>query len=362
MNEWLHALRQCGERGLDAVLVTVLSGTGSTPRDAGARMVVTVDAIHGTIGGGELEYQAIDVARTLLRSSAEKQTRRFPLGASLGQVCGGAANLAFERVPAGAAWVRALAELEAAGTPCVLATPAGEDAAGRLIVGAESCWGSLGDAARDARAVALAREMLARGEENPQVAALDGDARVVLEPVRPVDLEIVLFGAGHVGRALARVLGTLPCRVRWIDGRASEFPSKVAGNIHVVVTDAPLDEVGRSREGAFFLVLTHSHALDFELVEAILKRGDFAYCGMIGSATKRRTFENGLAKHGIRPEMLARFTCPIGVPTIKGKEPATIAVAVAAQLLELRERGAATASTGRFEGGEACSNLPARRA
>ncbi len=87
--------------------------------------------------------------------------------------------------------------------------------------------------------------------------------------------------------------------------------------------------------------MTHSHALDLELVEAILRRHDFAYCGMIGSQTKRRTFENGLAKHGVPPEALARFTCPIGIPGIKGKEPGSIAVAVTAQLLELRERGVA---------------------
>jgi xanthine dehydrogenase accessory factor len=359
MNDWLHALRQCGERGLDAVLVTVRSGTGSTPRDAGARMVVTVDAIHGTIGGGELEYQAIDVGRTLLRSSGASQTRRFPLGASLGQVCGGAANLAFERVPAGADWVRALAQLETDGTPCVLVTPAAPDAAGRLIVDDRHCWGGLGEAADDAKAAALARELLSRGGEGSEVAALGGEARVILEPVLPVDFEVVLFGAGHVGRALARVLGTLACRVRWVDSRAHEFPPEVAANVRLVVTDAPLDEVGRARTGAYFLVLTHSHALDFGLVEAILKRGDFAYCGMIGSATKRRTLENGLAKHGIPPATLARFTCPIGVPSIKGKEPATIAIAVAAQLLELRERGTAA---GRDEGREPCSRAPARRA
>jgi xanthine dehydrogenase accessory factor len=356
MNDWLHALRQCADRGMEAVLVTVQSGTGSTPRDAGAKMVVTADAIHGTVGGGELEYQAIDVARKLLRSSAGKHTRRFPLGAELGQVCGGAANLVFEPVPAGADWVKALAEREAAGMPCIVVTPAAPDADGRLIVTAEETWGSLGAAVSDDRATAVAREVLGRGDDVPRVVALDGDVRVVLDAVRPIDFEVVLFGAGHVGRALARVLGTLPCRVRWVDGRAAEFPREIPANVRAVVTEAALDEVAAAQPGTYFLVLTHSHALDFELVEAILKRGDFGYCGMIGSATKRRTFENGLAKHGVPAAALARFTCPIGVPTIRGKEPSTIAVAVAAQLLELRERGAGAA------GREACNEPPVRRA
>jgi xanthine dehydrogenase accessory factor len=136
-----------------------------------------------------------------------------------------------------------------------------------------------------------------------------------------------------------RVLGTLACRVTWVDSRAAEFSSEVPDNVRVALTDAPVAEVSAARPGSCFLVMTHSHALDLELVEAILKRGDFAYCGMIGSQTKRRTFENGLAKRGVPPEALARFTCPIGIASIKGKEPGSIAVGVAAQLLELRSRG-----------------------
>jgi xanthine dehydrogenase accessory factor len=152
---------------------------------------------------------------------------------------------------------------------------------------------------------------------------------------------VYLFGAGHVGRAIARVLGVAPCRVTWVDGRAHEFPGEVAPNVRTVVTEAAVAESKRAPAGSYFLVMTHSHALDFELVEAILRRGDFAYCGMIGSGTKRRTFETGLAKHGLGPDALARFSCPIGIPGIKGKEPGAIAIAVAAELLQLRERSAA---------------------
>jgi xanthine dehydrogenase accessory factor len=347
MNEWLHALAQCGERGLDSVLVRVLSGKGSTPRDAGAKMVVTVDAVHGTIGGGELEYRALEIARGLLRTPGDRQTRRFPLGASLGQICGGAAELSFERVPADAAWVRALAQRLAEGLPSVLVTPTAADDSGCLIVDASGAtWGGLGEARRDRRAAALAGEMLAQREATARLDAAEDDRPVLLEAVRPVDFEIVLFGAGHVGRALARVLGTLPCRVTWVDARADEFPRDLPPNARKVATGAALHVVRDASPGAYFLVMTHSHALDFELVEAILRRGDFGYCGMIGSATKRRTFENGLTKKGVPAAALARFTCPIGVPTIKGKEPATIAIAVAAQLLELRERQVAGATAG----------------
>ena len=339
MTDWLHTLQRVGERGLDAVLVTVTSGQGSTPRDAGAKMLVTVDGIHGTVGGGELEFQATEVARSLLRATGGKEGRRFPLGADLGQFCGGAANLIFERIPPGVEWVQLLAEWQQAGEACVLATSATGE--GRMLVRANAAWGSLGSDAADAAVLETARRLLAQGEDAPRLVTLDDGAAVLLEPLRPSDFHVVLFGAGHVGRALVRVLGTLPCRVAWVDARAAEFPREVPDNVRVALTDAPLGEVSAARPGSYFLVMTHSHALDLELVEAILRRHDFAYCGMIGSQTKRRTFENGLAKHGVPPEALARFTCPIGIPGIKGKEPGSIAVAVTAQLLELRERGVA---------------------
>jgi xanthine dehydrogenase accessory factor len=340
MTDWLQALRRIGERGLDAVLVTVLSGKGSTPRDAGAKMVVAIDGVHGTIGGGELEYQALDLARGMLRASGERQTKRFPLGAALGQVCGGAANLAFERVPAGAEWVGVAAGRHEAGEACVAVTPAGARDDGHLVVTAHASWGSLGNDVRDARAIAAARECLGAGQTTPQALPLDDEVTAVFEVLRPLDFHVVVFGAGHVGRALVRVLGTLPCRVTWVDGRAEEFPADVPANVGTVVTDAAVAEAGRAAPGSCFLVMTHSHALDFELVETILRRGDFAYCGMIGSATKRKTFENGLAKHGVPAAALARFTCPIGIPGIKGKEPSAIAIAVAAELLQLRGRAA----------------------
>jgi xanthine dehydrogenase accessory factor len=221
-----------------------------------------------------------------------------------------------------------------------MVTPGGEHDDGHLLVSGSATWGTVGSGERDTNAIDAARKLLVADESAPRALPLGDGATAMFEALRPVDFHVVLFGAGHVGRALARVLGVVPCRVTWIDGRAHEFPSEVPANARVVVTDGALAEAAQAPGGSYFLVMTHSHALDFELVEAILRRGDFAYCGMIGSATKRRTFENGLAKHGVSAATLARFTCPIGIPGIKGKEPGAIAVAVAAELLELRERAA----------------------
>ncbi|MCC6474385.1 MAG: xanthine dehydrogenase accessory protein XdhC [Burkholderiales bacterium] len=336
MRDWVEALQRLGREGQDAVLVTLASGKGSTPREAGAKMLVTGDAIRGSIGGGEAEFQAVSMARELLASTDARRARRYRLGTSFGQNCGGIADLAFERVPAGAQWVAVLADWVGAGRACVLATPAGEapeDA--RLVIEASAHHGTLGDGARDERAIDQGRRMLAARDRTCRLVPIDADLEARFELVEPLDFAIVLFGAGHVGRALARVLGAVQARITWVDSRAHEFPRDVPENVRVVLTDAPLEQVPAAGPGSWFLVATHSHALDLDLVEAILRRDDFAFCGMLGSATKRRTFEAGLAKRGVRD--LARLVCPVGIPSLSGKDPGTIAVAIAAQLLQERE-------------------------
>ena len=146
---------------------------------------------------------------------------------------------------------------------------------------------------------------------------------------------IVLFGAGHVGQALVRALTPLPCRVRWLDSRPGLFPAKLDATIEAetipdpaAITTDPSDLV---------LVMTHSHALDLAIVEVRLRAMDFAWLGLIGSATKRRRFESQLRASGILPERLERLVCPIGLASIRGKEPAVIAASVTAQLLTVSE-------------------------
>ena len=342
MSQWVQALHRIGAQGLTAVMVTIASGKGSTPREAGAKMVVTLDALHGTIGGGDVEFQAIEIAREMLRETDARRSKRFPLGASFGQYCGGAANLAFELVPAGAEWVGLLCGWLEAGHTCVMVTPAQDvGIGGRLFVRAGDSYGTLGSPERDAGTISAARGMLGGTAPAVTFAAIAGGADALFERVEPVGFNVVLFGAGHVGRALARVLGTVAARITWVDGRANEFPRDVPENARAVLSDAPLTEVSAARPGSYFLVMTHSHALDLDIVEAILRRGDFAFCGMIGSDTKRRTFITGLGKRGLGAAALARFTCPIGIASLTGKDPGTIAVAVAAQLLENWERASA---------------------
>ncbi|UEM23645.1 xanthine dehydrogenase accessory protein XdhC [Skermanella mucosa] len=145
---------------------------------------------------------------------------------------------------------------------------------------------------------------------------------------------VLLFGAGHVGKAIASALAPLPLDMLWIDGRAEEFPQAMPGTtVRRVVTEAPLDMVAEAPPGSSYLVLTHLHALDFQITEAVLRRGDFAYAGLIGSATKRRRFERTFTAHGGDPGVLDRLTCPIGSALHRDKRPEVIAALVAAELL-----------------------------
>ncbi len=168
----------------------------------------------------------------------------------------------------------------------------------------------------------------------------------------------MLFGASHAAAALTRVLATLPCRVRWIDGRDAPFPPAEAlagiGNLTVEARDAPELAVAEAAPHTYFVVMTHDHAFDFVLAQHILRRGDYAYFGMIGSRTKRLQFDQRLAASGIDPAQTARMRCPIGVEGILDKAPETIAISVAAQLLQVVDSHAAPA---RAEGAAASPQI-----
>lgn len=364
MKTWADAIAAAARTGADCVSVTVAAVRGSTPREAGAKMVVTRDAVVDTIGGGGLELSCIERARGMLAPDAPPtQLVRFPLGPGLGQCCGGVATMLFERIPAAAA-ARIARSLERAlaGAPVAIVSGAeGPCAGGKLVVTAHDAAGSLGAAALDAAAIDAARACL--GAAAPTAALVPigpaSEANLILvELVTPGDFNVVLFGAGHVGRALVDVLAGVDCRVTWVDPRADAFPRAVPASVRAVAAAAPELEVDRAPPGAFFLVMTHSHPLDFELCERVLKRGDFAFCGLIGSTPKRNRFLKYLALEGVPAAALARLTCPIGIPGIAGKRPATIAVAAAAQLLQARE---AIAAGARPVAGEARRGAAPRR-
>jgi len=247
-------------------------------------------------------------------------------------------------------WLEALRQARRDGEACVLVTVASADgstprAAGtKMAVFADRFAGTVGGGNLEYRAQAIAREMLAQGATVTALQAFPlgpalgqccgGNTTLLFEPIRPPATTLMLFGAGHVGQALAGVLGDLPFRVLWVDSRAELFPDLVAANVRIVHTDQPAAEVDAAPPGAFYLVMTHSHDVDLSLVEAVLRRGDAGFLGVIGSASKRARFERRLAKVGLDA---SRLVCPIGIEGVRDKHPKAIAVSAAAQLLRAAE-------------------------
>jgi xanthine dehydrogenase accessory factor len=146
-----------------------------------------------------------------------------------------------------------------------------------------------------------------------------------------------IFGAGHVGKAVVKALAPLPFDIHLIDSR-EDFLAGVEGeNVHICQSDKPEAEVADIPAGAHVLILTHNHALDFEICRAALMRDDLGFVGMIGSQTKRARFIRRLSDRGLSPLEIGRLTTPIGIQGISGKQPAVIAASVAAQVLSVRE-------------------------
>jgi xanthine dehydrogenase accessory factor len=252
-------------------------------------------------------------------------------------------------------WIAALADLAEAGRPCVLVTVLRADgstprpAGTKMVVAEEGFRGSIGGGHLEQKALEIARELLAApgAEAAPPVVrdfalgpslgqCCGGSTTLVFETIAPVRWDVAVFGAGHVGKALVKLLADLPCRVTWIDSREAEFPQALPPRVRRVVPDAPEDAVADLPAGCDVVVMTHSHQLDQQVVEAAMRRGQCGYLGLIGSETKRARCIARLESRGFSPDDIARLTCPIGIAGVGGKLPAEIAIAVAAQLLQIR--------------------------
>jgi xanthine dehydrogenase accessory factor len=248
---WVDAIRQLDEHRQDYVLITLLGSRGSTPRVNGTKMVVSAAETFGTIGGGHLEFKAMEIAAELL-NKAENQQRieYFPLGPGLGQCCGGTTTVLFESFKA-------------------------------------------------------------------------------------CDFDIMLFGAGHVGQALTGILAQLPCKINWVDNREALHPLTLPNNIHPIISEQPADEVADMPAGSYFLIMTHNHQLDFEILEAVLHRGDAKYVGLIGSDTKWQRFKMRMEHKGHSSEFYEQVRCPVGLEAVPGKRPIEVAVSVAGELIAI---------------------------
>ena len=294
MFDWAEQARQALRRG-PAALVTVLATEGSAPRGPGARMVVTETGLRGTIGGGALEHQAAGQARAILaHPPGSWRVQDYPLGPLLGQCCGGRVRLLVER----------LEEVPEGEGP--YAVRLGERLERRLDRG-------------------LRRRTIGARGPRPE----PGDSFV--EPDEGDRLPVLMFGAGHVGKAIAARAEGLPLHLAWYDSRPemAEIPGVVLAGEAAMIAEA-----AAATEHSAVVVLTHDHALDYRLAAAALA-SPARFVGLIGSKTKRARFLKRLSADDVDA---SRLTCPIGLPGIAGREPEVIAIATLAQLLMLRDR------------------------
>jgi xanthine dehydrogenase accessory factor len=304
------------------VRVTVVNLRGSAPREPGASMLVDCEGTVGTIGGGRLEWRATALAREQLEDANPPPVRvvELVLGPDLGQCCGGRIELWLEHLTrADVGWL--------------------SEAVNRLHAG---------------RATSIATEMTHREVRHQLLPALPGAVRLQLERGGPENLRLLepllrarpslyIFGAGHVGQSLVRLLLDLGLfDIVWIDPRAEMLPGSLSADVRAVVSDVPAQWARAAPSGTRFVVMTHDHALDYELCRVVLQREDACWLGLIGSASKSARFRARLLRDGLPATVVSRLHCPIGVAHISSKLPAALAIAIAAQLLQLDDADIAT--------------------
>jgi len=254
--------RRSAQNSQDCVLVEVTDVKGSAPRNAGAWMLVARDRIFRTIGGGQLEYMAIDHARKIL-AGGKDTPMDVPLGPEIGQCCGGRVGLSFKRVNRG-----------------------------------------------------LTDELVGKV-----------DAEIATRP------HVYIFGAGHVGNALAHALSLTPVRVVLVDTREAELMACDVPGVETCLSAMPEQVVRSAPPGSAFIILTHDHALDFLIAAEALQRRDAVYVGMIGSKTKKATFKNWLKREVADEDLFENLVCPVGGAVVKDKRPEVIAALAAAEVL-----------------------------
>ncbi len=281
---WIEALATLEKEAQGYVLLTVLGIRGSSPRDTGTKMVVSVDKIFDTIGGGALEFESIEIARKLLTPSPE------------GEGWGEGSTKSFSQV------------LSPHPTPLPKER------------GLKIQYTHTFNLGRDLK------------------QCCGGVVEVFFEVFPAINFNINIFGAGHIGQALIKIFSELDCQVKLFDSRPELLSKTSTDHIQVIQMNEPEIAVESCNADSYYLVMTHDHALDQQLCEAILSRADSSYCGLIGSRTKGLKFRQRLMKKGFSQQELEQLTCPVGLDGLKTKKPMEIALSIVAELLQIKQK------------------------
>jgi xanthine dehydrogenase accessory factor len=304
---WLDSAIEVATDKQLAILITVADVKGSSPRGAGAKMLVLHDRIIDTIGGGALELDAVSTARQALEDHATNTSLKdYPLGPTLEQCCGGFVQLVFEPIDESSlnwlkSWQLALADNQ----PHLFETSIGTNT----------------------KKISPTKDI--------QTSSTELKENTLIEYVADDRQPLWIFGAGHVTKAIINTLAPLNFAITVVDQRAdfiTELADKPIASRH---NNVSCREVASAPTGAMILVMTHSHAQDFDICHKALLRDDLSFVGLIGSGTKRARFIKRLRDKGLGDNTISRLTCPIGLGSIGDKKPEAIAISVAAQLLSL---------------------------
>jgi xanthine dehydrogenase accessory factor len=217
-----------------------------------------------------------------------------------------------------------------------------------MVVAREKNYGTIGGGHLEFQAIGFASQMLHEGRERQHLETFPlgpglgqccgGNVTLLFECFPGNDFNIMLFGAGHVGTALADILKQLPCRLHWIDSRDNQHSASdsLPANVTVIVSESPADEVATMPAGGYYIIVTYNHQMDFDILETVLKRNDARYVGLIGSATKWKRFTSRLAHKGYDEKFYQHVRCPVGLGCVPGKHPMEVAVSVAAEVIGVR--------------------------
>jgi len=331
---WQDILQEHIRSGYATILVTLATAKGSTPRNVGSHLLVTEKGIIGSIGGGTLEYRAVNRARQLLKEEQpQPEILDLPLGPELAQCCGGRVTVLLSPLSQkDTEWLQALTGPEVSHTDQALLTTWQNNTLSRTII-------------RNLQSMEIQDHSLSdlfrrfQQSDKPEFEEIEKNGLhfSLIEPIFPFDFHITLFGAGHLGQAIVNILKTLPCHIDWIDERAELFPADLPDRVTVKNDLRPTLYCEDIPEGSFVLVMTHDHQLDFDICEKLIKNNIFSFIGLIGSETKSRRFRKRFKLKGIDENKVNGLVCPIGEQEIGGKLPAEIAISVAADILKRKQ-------------------------
>ena len=352
MNSWLKPVKTASALNKGFVLLTIISTKGSTPCSNGDKIVFSgAESVFGSIGGGNLEFKALSFAEELLSlNSNGTYLKKYPLGASLGQCCGGYVNVMFEsfiQSDATNSWIKTVSNLLQDNEDFIVATIVDsnseiEFSSKKFVYLDGNLSPNIDDKKISSLITKSAKDLLLLSD-SPTIVQFENQSgaltEVCFEKVLTSEVQpVVIFGAGHISRALMPILINLPIKIYWVDDRAEQFDKYQGDTSQIdIICDDFVQSIPDLPDSSYCLVITYSHQIDFEICEKMITQNNFSYLGMIGSEIKGKKFRDRFHQKNFSEEVINKFICPIGDKQKFLKSPAAIAVTIAMDLINFIE-------------------------